>query len=211
MFSKEEKERQHTNNQLSYTVTSSKRHQTHHRDLYQAGQLARHQLATRSAQSSTLINMGSCMSTPSDEPKHTPESSKPKTTSSANTSPAAGENGNAHPSTPVTAPNSASTPQSNDRSSLGASGGNHDRGSDAQAISAALAATEGSIEKRGSKDRSNAIDRQLEDDQRKFKKECKILLLGRCCFLLESGVSSNVLNITSTIIHYATPLLSIQE
>lgn len=53
-----------------------------------------------------------------------------------------------------------------------------DRGSDAQAISAALASTEGSIEKRGSKDRSNAIDKQLEDDQRKFKKECKILLLG---------------------------------
>lgn len=58
----------------------------------------------------------------------------------------------------------------------------HDRGSDAQAISAALAATEGSIEKRGSKDRSNAIDRQLEDDQRKFKKECKILLLGKLLF-----------------------------
>jgi hypothetical protein len=57
---------------------------------------------------------------------------------------------------------------------------NQDRGSDAQAISAALASTEGSIEKRGSKDRSNAIDRQLEDDQRKFKKECKILLLGEC-------------------------------
>jgi hypothetical protein len=56
---------------------------------------------------------------------------------------------------------------------------NQDRGSDAQAISAALASTEGSIEKRGSKDRSNAIDRQLEDDQRKFKKECKILLLGK--------------------------------
>ena len=32
----------------------------------------------------------------------------------------------------------------------------------------------------GNKDRSNAIDRQLEDDSRKFKKECKILLLGEC-------------------------------
>lgn len=50
-------------------------------------------------------------------------------------------------------------------------------GSDSQALAAALASTEGP-EKRGSKDRSNAIDRQLEDDQRKFKKECKILLLG---------------------------------
>lgn len=66
----------------------------------------------------------------------------------------------------------------------------HDRGSDAQAISAALAATEGSIEKRGSKDRSNAIDRQLEDDQRKFKKECKILLLGTfLCLILVSNFS----------------------
>lgn len=31
----------------------------------------------------------------------------------------------------------------------------------------------------GTKDRSNLIDRQLEDDSKKFKKECKILLLGQ--------------------------------
>jgi hypothetical protein len=137
--------------------------------------------------------MGSCMSTPSAEPKQTPVSTKQNPPSSANTTPANADNGNANPSTPTTAPNSASTPQSNDRSSLGASGGNHDRGSDAQAISAALAATEGSIEKRGSKDRSNAIDRQLEDDQRKFKKECKILLLGRFwSFVLDPDVSLDV-------------------
>ena len=30
----------------------------------------------------------------------------------------------------------------------------------------------------GVNDRSNVIDRQLEDDSKKFKKECKILLLG---------------------------------
>lgn len=45
----------------------------------------------------------------------------------------------------------------------------------AQGLSAALAEAP---EHRGSKDRSNAIDRQLEDDSKKFKKECKILLLG---------------------------------
>lgn len=117
------------------------------------------------------------MSTPSEEPKHTPQSSKQNPPSSATATPVNNEvvNGGA-PVTPTTAPVSASTPQS--QTADNASGGMHDRGSDAQAISAALAATEGSIEKRGSKDRSNAIDRQLEDDQRKFKKECKILLLG---------------------------------
>lgn len=30
----------------------------------------------------------------------------------------------------------------------------------------------------GTKDRSNAIDKGLEDDSKKFKRECKILLLG---------------------------------
>jgi len=49
----------------------------------------------------------------------------------------------------------------------------------AQGLSAALAEVP---EQRGSKDRSNAIDRQLEDDSRKFKKECKILLLGEYKF-----------------------------
>ena len=29
------------------------------------------------------------------------------------------------------------------------------------------------------KDRSNQIDKQIEDDSRKFRRECKILLLGR--------------------------------
>ena len=42
-------------------------------------------------------------------------------------------------------------------------------------MSAALMSTENSAPDRN---RSNAIDRQLEDEQKKFKKECKILLLG---------------------------------
>lgn len=33
-------------------------------------------------------------------------------------------------------------------------------------------------EEKGAKERSIAIDRQIEEDSRKFKKECKILLLG---------------------------------
>ena len=122
--------------------------------------------------------MGSCMSTPSEEPKHTPQSSKQNPPSSATTTPVNNEVVNGNTATPTTALHSASTPQSQAAGSASGEIG-HDRGSDAQAISAALAATEGSIEKRGSKDRSNAIDRQLEDDQRKFKKECKILLLGK--------------------------------
>ena len=133
--------------------------------------------------------MGSCMSTPSEEPKHTPQSSKQNPPSSATATPVNNEVTNGNPVSPTTAPNSASTPQS--QAADNASGGMHDRGSDAQAISAALAATEGSIEKRGSKDRSNAIDRQLEDDQRKFKKECKILLLGElslCLTFVSKGV-----------------------
>lgn len=43
----------------------------------------------------------------------------------------------------------------------------------------------GSQPDRAEKERSDAIDRQLEEDSKKFKKECKILLLGMwllCCF-----------------------------
>jgi hypothetical protein len=36
----------------------------------------------------------------------------------------------------------------------------------------------GSQPDRAEKERSDAIDRQLEEDSKKFKKECKILLLG---------------------------------
>ena len=50
-------------------------------------------------------------------------------------------------------------------------------GNNAQGMSAALMATEPPAPS-GDRNRSNAIDRQLEDDSRRFKKECKILLLG---------------------------------
>lgn len=45
-----------------------------------------------------------------------------------------------------------------------------------------------SNEEKGAKERSIAIDRQIEEDSRKFKKECKILLLGSG----ESGKSTIV-------------------
>ncbi|CAD6576463.1 MAG: Guanine nucleotide-binding protein alpha-2 subunit [Tremellales sp. Tagirdzhanova-0007] len=60
-------------------------------------------------------------------------------------------------------------------------------GNTAQGMSAALMATEPAAAN-GDRNRSNAIDRQLEDDSRRFKKECKILLLGSG----ESGKSTIV-------------------
>lgn len=59
-----------------------------------------------------------------------------------------------------------------------------------QGIVAALASTEppGAQDSKGNKDRSNQIDRQLEDDQKKFRKECKILLLGEYSFLWRRSV-----------------------
>jgi hypothetical protein len=48
---------------------------------------------------------------------------------------------------------------------------------DGEGLGAALA-SEPSGSGLGNKDRSNAIDKGLEDDSKKFKRECKILLLG---------------------------------
>lgn len=45
-----------------------------------------------------------------------------------------------------------------------------------------------SVEDQSEKDRSDAIDKQIEEDSRKFKMECKILLLGSG----ESGKSTIV-------------------
>lgn len=39
-----------------------------------------------------------------------------------------------------------------------------------------------SSQDRSAQMRSQEIDRQIEEDSRKFKKECKILLLGECRF-----------------------------
>lgn len=48
-----------------------------------------------------------------------------------------------------------------------------------QGLSAALAqAPEAAGAGNKTGDKSNSIDRQLEDDSKKFKKECKLLLLG---------------------------------
>ncbi len=115
--------------------------------------------------------MGGCMSTP--EPKKaTGPSSEPK--------PAA-TTANPTPAPAFTQPTTRQTPSitttaapplpngAGDGTPTSVNGGG-------QGLSAALAEAP---EHRGSKDRSNAIDRQLEDDSKKFKKECKILLLGK--------------------------------
>jgi guanine nucleotide-binding protein subunit alpha len=53
-----------------------------------------------------------------------------------------------------------------------------------QGLAAALAqAPEGSADPRKNRDNSHQIDRQLEDDSKKFKKECKILLLGKPAYI----------------------------
>lgn len=53
---------------------------------------------------------------------------------------------------------------------------------------AAVGATAGAPHKKQDRDRSYAIDKQIEEDRGKFKKECKILLLGSG----ESGKSTIV-------------------
>jgi len=44
---------------------------------------------------------------------------------------------------------------------------------------------------KGAKERSTAIDRQIEEDSRKFKKECKILLLGEWRVACSMGVTQS--------------------
>ncbi|OCF31977.1 guanine nucleotide-binding protein subunit alpha [Kwoniella heveanensis CBS 569] len=116
--------------------------------------------------------MGGCMSTP-ESPKHAAEPKQPAGTPAAKppVQPASGGANTASP--PPVASNGESTPTS-------AAAG--------QGLAAALAATEPGPDSRGDRNRSNMIDRQLEDDSKKFKKECKILLLGSG----ESGKSTIV-------------------
>jgi hypothetical protein len=37
-----------------------------------------------------------------------------------------------------------------------------------------------SVEEKAERERSMAIDKQIEEDSKRFRKECKILLLGAC-------------------------------
>lgn len=98
------------------------------------------------------------------EPRRTSDPKKPVSASTAST-PANNGNANAAaavPSAPDAAPitNGATAAQ--------------------QGLAAALAQApeSSSADPRKNRDASNQIDRQLEDDSKKFKKECKILLLG---------------------------------
>lgn len=101
--------------------------------------------------------MGSCMSSP--EPAQKTAANGPSKPPASNATPTA----NAPGSSPTTG---KAIKASDDDSGAG--------GSSTQGMAAALASPENGA----SAQRSNAIDRQLEDDQRKIKKECKILLLG---------------------------------
>ncbi|KAK1923966.1 guanine nucleotide-binding protein subunit alpha [Papiliotrema laurentii] len=129
--------------------------------------------------------MGGCMSTP--EPKRaTGPSSEPKPPANASTAPARDQDApSAPPSSRPSKPSVSTNGEAPPRNANGDGPPGSANGSGAQGLSAALAEAP---EHRGSKDRSNAIDRQLEDDSRKFKKECKILLLGSG----ESGKSTIV-------------------
>lgn len=120
--------------------------------------------------------MGGCMSSEATdvENRRTSDPKKPAPAASAapTTAPPAQTQAGAAP-TDAAAVNGSSAPA--DPAAGGAKGTN----SATQGLSAALAQAPeaaGTGSKTGEK--SNAIDRQLEDDSKKFKKECKLLLLG---------------------------------
>lgn len=46
-----------------------------------------------------------------------------------------------------------------------------------------------SVQDRTALERSAEIDRQIEEDSRRFRKECKILLLGACLFFYFFSIS----------------------
>ncbi|WVQ80140.1 guanine nucleotide-binding protein subunit alpha [Cryptococcus sp. DSM 104549] len=120
--------------------------------------------------------MGGCMSTP-EAPKKAPETKQVNApaSSSAPKSPPASSSPGASPTTAANGEAAGKAPSAN--------GASRDQG-----LAAALASTEPGPDQRGNRDRSNLIDRQLEDDSKKFRKECKILLLGSG----ESGKSTIV-------------------
>ncbi|ORY26346.1 G-protein alpha subunit [Naematelia encephala] len=114
--------------------------------------------------------MGACMSSPAASEQKRPINAETRQSSATTARPATQS-----PATP-TAPTS--------------NGAGDDTPNSQTGIGAALAMTEPPTNGQGAgnKNRSNAIDRQLEDDSRKFKRECKILLLGSG----ESGKSTIV-------------------
>ncbi|WWC88969.1 guanine nucleotide-binding protein subunit alpha [Kwoniella dendrophila CBS 6074] len=123
--------------------------------------------------------MGGCMSTP-EAPKHSSETKQVSNTASTSKSP---QTNVGTINNPTSSPTPASGVASNNGESTPTSG------IAGQGLAAALASTEPTApESKGDKNRSNMIDRQLEDDSKKFKRECKILLLGSG----ESGKSTIV-------------------
>ena len=63
-----------------------------------------------------------------------------------------------------------------------------------------------SVQDRTEKARSDEIDRQIEEDSRKFRKECKILLLGASFSLSVSSplYRYHTQTLTSILSHYTT-------
>ncbi|ADV23800.1 G-protein alpha-subunit [Cryptococcus gattii WM276] len=129
--------------------------------------------------------MGSCMSTPK-APKKAAETKQLHASTTSSRPPQAPTTAAATGAGAGTSPTSATITGVNDDTT----GTNRTGTSVGQGLAAALASTEPprAHDSKGNKDRSNQIDRQLEDDQKKIRKECKILLLGSG----ESGKSTIV-------------------
>lgn len=120
--------------------------------------------------------MGGCMSSEATKVENRRTSDPKKPVAAASAAPTSAPP--AQPQTAQTDAVAANGPTSGvgaDSSAAGAKGSS----SATQGLSAALAQapeSTGAGSKTG--DKSNSIDRQLEDDSKKFKKECKLLLLG---------------------------------
>ncbi|KAJ9095814.1 guanine nucleotide-binding protein subunit alpha [Naganishia cerealis] len=146
--------------------------------------------------------MGGCTSSPAKEDVRPKHSATLPATSSAKTAPKAPHNPTAHSSTSANTPEQhhmvhtagapiAASPVLN---GTGTSTPPGDMGTDLAAVlnDGPVSPTQSDVmagaQPRAQKDRSYAIDKQIEEDSRKFKKECKILLLGSG----ESGKSTIV-------------------
>lgn len=153
--------------------------------------------------------MGACTSSPAKEDarplqhmsRTDPPSAKNTTAKTAQVSaaspppPAAASSTTAHPShaqngvvpTPHANETGTGTPTGDDAADL-ASFLNDGPVSPTQAE---MVAGAGNGQPKNQKDRSYAIDKQIEEDSRKFKKECKILLLGKPSSSWRRVTSSN--------------------